>query len=356
MDETFWPDDADTQLSYDAPVHFKSPYGYVRPTYLYTPYEHLTRYQNVMMIEDVTSFDDKDMFTGNYAGVTCDTYTELLSSTKGGSLGLYLYLGGLTPHGPVHYTIGGRSGDSALAISEIFQEELGMTDEEVFKLSTAMETFALVYFDWTDDRFTSMGDVSAPYNCSADPWQEGELLMTGVPGMEGGPSCTFTDTYMSTDDGLNSLIEAIFGESSNMTAKLESLDFDKKQEMVGMLANYFPYTSDLIASSSPMDPMFWVMHQHIEVLMQYSDFKGWFDSYEVTRHTTGQCAGHEPTNTISWFLDYKFPNSSVNSAELPMMELIGASIPTGNKYETLMPYVYGTNTFSACNTTEWDFL
>jgi hypothetical protein len=96
------------------------------------------------------------------------------------------------------------------------------------------------------------------------------------------------------------------------------------------------------------------MHQHIEKLYQYMIFKGWFSDYTFERRTTGQCSGHTPDDTVTWLRGLQFSDPSVDSSNITLVSLAAGSLPDGDMYEKMIPYVYDSNTFPVCNTTVWE--
>ena len=230
----------------NTPAHLSSPYGLLRSPWNYNPSPLVTRYGTVFGIANYSSIGlSKDLVFKMHMGVVCDDYTAFFGRVNGKSFETYLLAIENDTHGIFHFTFGGVGGKMARASVKVLMDTFGFTYSNIATLATAAQPFFKKYLALSH---------SDPVNCTANPWQSGELSTTASPGDIGGPQCDFADHYYDSDDSLNDLIDAFFDidldSDDSVVTRLKNMQFEDKTDALKVIGSAFPFDGDLAGSGA----------------------------------------------------------------------------------------------------------
>jgi len=359
-DSTFFPDEEKLWLLRTGP-HMNSPYGLLRSPWNYNPSNYTIRYNNVNQI-NASLVDEGAM--AYYSGVTCtdlDIFIE--DHVVDQPLVEYLTSAEDDSHGKIHFSFGGAGGDYAYSVNQYLMKHHGFSDQMLIVAAQAAQTFFKFYLAIPPETFEYLNGFPFPLNCSAVPWQDGELTTTAWPNEEGGPTCEINPYYTKNEDNLEILMAMYFadfwnalGSSTPQTNTMQTIldmDFSERKKVMKLLCSRMSFDGDMAGSGAATDPLFWVAHGSVERLMQHIMLNDG-PSDKIYNNTKLDCSGHNNDGTKAWLSGFTFSDLSVAPEEVTNTDLITFLDPTGSDMHMKLNYVYDSNDYSFCsNSNVW---
>jgi hypothetical protein len=175
----------------------------------------------------------------------------------------------------------------------------------------------------------------------------------GSPGEANGPQCDFIESYYQDEASVNQLISMFFrtdpSPHDSVRTRILSMSWEKRVEVMKLIANMFPYDGDLAGSGAAQDPLFWVAHGSVERLFQRAALENMFSDMLYTDTETGYCSGHAADATKSWLKGFYFVDESIQAETLTNAQLTAYLVPDSAEYRDLINFVYDSGDFSFCD-------
>jgi hypothetical protein len=307
-------------------------------------------------VADYSAMTDYNVVYKYHQGVQCGDYTKFFETCKNQPLTTYLNNMEDDTHGIFHFTFGGVGGTQATTTVATLKKTYGFSDSNIVALAVSAQTFFKYWMaqntkDWTLHNEVMMG-YAFPLNCTEKPWQNNELTVPYLPGEEDGPSCDFIDEFYASETKLDELVTLFVHMDPSLTdsviSRINSLEFEDKSAVMGLIANMFPYDGELAGSGAALDPLFWVAHGSVERLFQKAVFSDIFSDMDYVSGDEFFCSGHDAESAKFWLQGLYFVDESIKAEELTNAELTAILVPTSDQYRDLVNFVYDTADFSYC--------
>jgi len=261
-------------------------------------------------------------------------------------------------HGNIHFAFGGSGGDLCAKMDSVLKADYGFADTDLLIIAQAAQTFFKTYVPFQNTFVHPT--YGNPLSCSADPWQNGQLVTTSAPGETNGPSCTCAPAYLESEDTFQTLVNMYFMKFINdNTAVVQylqdtTIDFEKRKSVMNLLCGRMQFDGDMAGSGAATDPLFWVAHGAIERLFQRAVFSNILSDkeYGVGNGRMDTCSGHTVTGTKAWLKGFYFDGASEDASKLTNVDLTEILDPSSEKYRDNINYVYDDSTWSFCEGSE----
>ena len=226
-------------------AHLSSPYGLLRSPWNYNPTPMVARFGNVYGIEDASKIANLYQVFTFHMGVNCTDYDTFFNYIDGKPVQTFLHAAEDDTHGKFHFTFGGVGGPQADASVQSLINVYNLSYSNIAALTISAQHFYKKYLALSH---------TYPVLCTDNPWQNGVLQSSAIPGYEGGPQCDFDKSYYLTESSLDGLIALFFNYDPDSTdyvaLRITSMQFEDKKAVMKIVANMFPYDGDLAGSGA----------------------------------------------------------------------------------------------------------
>jgi hypothetical protein len=353
--KTFFPNEEEVWLKY-SPAHVHSPYGLLRGPWNFSPSTFTMRFNNAMQIPSGEGISE--VLFKPFTGSGCGSYKKFINEyVVNQPLYSYLMYADAQIHGYVHYTVGGAGGTKALSVDAQLRSQFGFSDDDITMLTVATARF---FKTWIS-RFGSPSppDEVNPVVCfNYSPWDATThtLLSNAAPGEPGGPSCNVADHFLETQEAADELMASFFVDydpdvAAHARDVIAVMEWEDKKRVMDLIFSRMQIDGDMAGSGSATDPLFWVAHGAVERLFQRTMFENVLSDkeYRTSGMAGSECQGHDPDQSNFWLTGYEFEDKTVLAHKLTNRELNTILDPTGDKYATLIPFVYDSQDYDHCD-------
>jgi hypothetical protein len=352
---TFFPDEEEEWLKL-SPAHLRSPFSLLRPPWNFNPSLTIGRYTNEVGIESIAETSD---YTDYFSGANCADYESFVETyvlnNGGADFNTILKYVKSYLHGGIHENIGGQGGTHAREVDAILEDTYGLDDDDIFVISERAHAFFKKYVPMASYYNDSEYPVY-PLNCGSDmnAFTSSTTNTVIEPGLAGGLNCTCVDYYFESADNLNDLMTMYFDKymkskyvQNSTPTKIAALGFDDNVAIMKLMCERMAFDGDFVGSGSAFDPIFWVSHPPMEMIMQRLSLAGYFtNGYNFT--TPNSCSGHSPTAYPAWLSGYILDDAATNASSLTNHQLTWMLNPMEEEYQIMIPYIYDNNHNTGC--------
>lgn len=366
---TFFPEEESEWLTLSS-AHLRSPFGLLRPPWNFNPSTRLSRYNNEVGITTVNN----DAYSEYFRGSNCTDYEKfineiVLSDTADdaddGSTVFNTMLRYVKSyaHGGIHESIGGSGGVHAREIDDALRSEYGFTDEDILVISERAHAFFKKYVPQASYYNDSTYPVY-PINCT---------VTKSADDSQWSSSCVCVDYYFESQETFLQLLTLYFDKYTRSSYEQSStyfllasedddaFDFATRVQIMRLICQRNLFDGDFVGSGSAYDPIFWVSHPPMELLLQRIALAGYLPAssdatsssssirYIFTQSAT--CSGHNPDSNPYWLRGYKLHDSNrTDASTFTNAELVSMLDPDSEDYWEYIPYVYDSSHLIGCST------